>query len=63
MKPVTAACAWQTNALIFEKSLSPMVMINTSGIVLQYNECAVQAFGYSKEEVRADTMMKTSGLL
>jgi hypothetical protein len=31
-----------------------MVMINTSGIVLQYNECAVQAFGYSKEEVRAN---------
>lgn len=28
-----------------------MIMIDTHGTVLQYNECAVQSFGYSKEEV------------
>jgi hypothetical protein len=37
--------------LIFEKSLSPMIMIDTHGTVMQYNECAVSQFGYSKDEV------------
>lgn len=51
---------WQTNTLIFEKSLSPMIMIDTHGTVLQYNECAVQSFGYSKEEVSRQQQRSTS---
>jgi PAS domain S-box-containing protein len=42
----------ETNRLIFERSLSPMIMIDTKGIILQYNECAESLFGYTKAEVR-----------
>lgn len=44
--------AREMNVQTFQKAASPMIMIDQKGLIKQFNEAAVEFFGYQESEVR-----------